>query len=138
MRGLQDEVNRVFDQLFPTSWDDDSEADPRTGMWTPRMDLTETDDAFHLRMDLPGIRKEDVTISVEDNRLMVKGERTDETTDESENMIRMERMSGSFYRSIRLPKTITEDKIKASFKNGVLTVAMPKAEVSKPKRIAIS
>lgn len=137
LRGLQDEVNRVFESLFPTSWDDESES-PRPTMWTPRMDLMETDDAYHLHMDLPGLKKDDVTISVEDNRLTIRGEREERTKTEAENAVRVERMFGTFYRSVRLPKVIQENKIKAKFTNGVLTVDVPKAEVSKPKQIAIS
>jgi HSP20 family protein len=137
LRGLQDEVNRMFEGLFPTSWDDDSE-EARPSMWTPRMDVTETDDAYHLHVDLPGLKKDDVSISVEDNRLMIRGERAEQADTESENMIRMERTFGSFYRSVRLPKIVQENKIKAKFTNGVLTIDAPKAEVSKPKQIAIS
>lgn len=136
-RGLQDEVNRVFETLFPTSWNEDT-GEPRTSMWMPRMDLTESDDAYRLHVDLPGLKKTDVTIQVEDGRLTIRGERDEQTQREAENMLRTERMFGSFYRSIRLPKSIQEDKIKATFSNGVLGINVPKAEVSKPKHIAIS
>ncbi|MFP4228221.1 MAG: Hsp20/alpha crystallin family protein [Salinivenus sp.] len=136
-RGLQDEVNRVFETLFPTSWNEDT-GEPRASMWMPRMDLTESDDAYRLHVDLPGLKKTDVTIQVEDGRLTIRGERDEQTQREAENMLRTERMFGSFYRSIRLPKSIQEDKIKATFSNGVLGINVPKAEVSKPKHIAIS
>ncbi len=137
LRSLQDEVNRVFEGLFPTGWDNDT-SDAQTSMWTPRMDLTESDDAYHLQMDLPGLKKENVTIRVEDNRLMVRGERQEKTRQESDNMLHMERRFGSFYRTVRLPKSIHDEGIKASFKNGVLEINVPKAEISKPKQIAIS
>ncbi|MFO8099583.1 MAG: Hsp20/alpha crystallin family protein [Salinibacter sp.] len=136
LRGLHNEVNRMFETLFP-SWDADSE-EARPSMWTPRMDVTETDNAYHLHVDLPGLTKDNVTISVEDNRLTIRGERHNQTETESENMVRMERTFGSFYRSVRLPKMVQENEIKATFANGVLTIDAPKAEVSKPKHIAIS
>jgi HSP20 family protein len=109
-----------------------------SAVWSPRMDLTESDDNYHLSVDLPGISKEDVTISVEDSRLTIRGERQDESRQETENMVRMERTFGSFYRSVRLPKSVNENKIKATFTNGVLSVDIPKTEKSKPKKIKIS
>jgi len=102
------------------------------------MDLMETDDHYRMRVDLPGISKENVSITVEDNRLTIRGERKDESRTEKENVVRMERTFGTFYRSLRLPKAVNEDKIKASFTDGVLSVEIPKTEKSKPKKIKIS
>lgn len=136
LRSLQEEVNRVFESVFPSSMGEDEES--RSAVWAPRMDLTETDDNYHLSVDLPGISKEDVTISVEDSRLTIRGERRDESQHETEDMVRMERTFGSFYRSVRLPKSVNEDKIGATFNNGVLSVDIPKTEKSKPKEIKIS
>jgi HSP20 family protein len=136
LRSLQEEVNRVFESVFPSSMREEDES--MSAVWSPRMDLTESDENYHLLVDLPGISKKDVTISVEDNRLTIRGERRDESREESENMVRMERTFGSFYRSVRLPKSVNEDKIKATFTNGVLSVDIPKTEKSKPKRITIS
>lgn len=127
----------MFESLFPASRNDETE-EIRSSMWTPRMDLTETDDSYHLHVDLPGLKKGDVNISVEDNRLIIRGERHERSETESENMVRMERRFGSFYRAVRLPKVIQEDAIKAKFTNGVLALDIPKAEVSKPKQITIS
>jgi len=102
------------------------------------MDLMESDEHYLLRADLPGIAKKDVAITVEDNRLTIRGERKAESKMEDENIVRMERSFGSFYRSLRLPKTVNEDQIKASFDHGVLSVEIPKTEKSKPKKIEIS
>lgn len=134
LRNLQEEVNRVFDSLFAPSMDEDGES---SAVWTPRLDLTETEDAFHLSVDLPGMKKEDVHIRMEDSRLVISGERMEQKTEEDRNRVRMERSFGSFYRSIRLPKSIQEDGIRARFRNGVLSVELPKTEVSKPKHIEI-
>jgi len=99
--------------------------------------MTETEDAFHLAVDLPGMKKEDVHIRMEDSRLVISGERTEQKKEEDRNRVRMERSFGSFYRSIRLPKSIKEEGIRARFRNGVLSVELPKTEVSKPKHIEI-
>jgi HSP20 family protein len=116
-----------------------SEADESaSAVWSPRIDLVETDDQYRMRVDLPGLSKNDVSITVEDNRLTIRGERTDESRTESENVVHMERTFGTFYRSLRLPKAVNEDKIKARFTNGVLSVDIPKTETSKPKTIKIS
>jgi HSP20 family protein len=134
LRNLQEEVNRVFDSLFSPAMDEDGESG---AVWTPRLDLTETEDGFQLAVDLPGMKKDDVHIRMEDDRLIISGERTEEKKEEDRNMVRMERSFGSFYRSLRLPKGIKDDQIRAHFRNGVLKVDLPKTEVSKPKRIEI-
>ena len=134
LRNLQEEVNRVFDSLFSPAMDEDGESG---AVWTPRLDLTETEDGFQLAVDLPGMKKDDVHIRMEDDRLIISGERTEEKKTEDRNMVRMERSFGSFYRSLRLPKGIKDDQIRAHFRNGVLKVDLPKTEVSKPKRIEI-
>jgi len=136
LRSLQEEVNRVFESVFPSSMDKQEES--MSTVWSPRMDLTESDDNYHLSVDLPGISKDDVSISVENNRLTIRGERQEHSRTENENMVRMERTFGSFYRSVGLPKSVNEDKIKATFTNGVLSVDIPKTEKSKPKKIKIS
>lgn len=134
LRGLQEEVNRVFDSLFSPPMDDGGEP---TSVWAPRMDLTETEDAFHLKVDLPGLDKKDVHVRMEDNRLTISGERREEKTKKEKNRVHTERSFGSFYRSLRLPKSVNESKIEAHFQNGVLNVQLPKTEVSKPTHIEI-
>lgn len=136
LRTLQEEVNRIFENVFPSRFDEGDRPALST-VWTPRMDLTETDGTYRLSMDLPGLSKEDVTLSIDDNRLVVSGERHEETKAKEHNVIRMERTFGSFYRSLPLPKSVNEDKINATFKNGVLTVEIPKVETNPPKKIAI-
>jgi HSP20 family protein len=102
------------------------------------MDLMESDDQYHLSVDLPGISRDDVTVSVENNRLTIRGERASQSHAEDANILRMERSVGTFYRAIRLPESVNEDAIKASFTNGVLSVTLPKTEKSRPKKIKIS
>lgn len=107
-------------------------------VWTPRVDLIETDDHYRLRADLPGISKEDVSVTVEDSRLTIRGERKHESQTEDENFVRSERAFGRFYRMMRLPNSVDEKKIKATFSDGVLSVELPKTEKSKPKKVKIS
>ena len=135
LRSLQDEVSRLFDSMFPTM---DEEEQPRSAVWSPRIDLMEADGSYRLHMDLPGVQQDDVSITFDDNRLTIRGERSDEMREKSDDFIRMERMFGTFYRSVRLPKAVAEDKIKATFKDGVLSVDIPKTEKRKPKQIKIS
>lgn len=137
LRNLQGEVNRLFESLFPeTMMDDDGER--ASAIWSPRMDLTEAEDRYHLHVDLPGVSKEDVSIQVEDERLSIRGKRHEETTTESEDMVRKERSFGTFYRAIGLPRSVNEENITATFDNGVLSIEIPKTEKSKAKEISIS
>ena len=135
LRSLQNEVNRLFESVFPGSFEG-SEAP--SSVWSPNMDLMESDDQYHLSVDLPGISKKDVSISVENNRLTIRGERAAESRTEDDNVLRMERSFGSFYRAVRLPESVNEDAIEASFTDGVLSVVLPKTEKSRPKKISIS
>lgn len=135
LRSLQSEVNRLFESVFPSSME---ESDAPSAVWSPTMDLKESDDQYHLSVDLPGISRNDVSVSVENNRLTIRGERTAESRSEDENVLRMERSFGTFYRAIRLPESVNEDQIKATFDNGVLSVALPKTEKNRPKKIKIS
>lgn len=102
------------------------------------MDITESEDTYQLSVDLPGLSKEDVSIIVEDNRLTIRGDREEEARSDGEDIVRMERAFGSFYRTLRLPTSVNEEEITATFEDGVLTVELPKREKSKPKKIAIS
>lgn len=136
LRSLQDEVDRVFESFFAPFREEDGE-EGLPAAWTPRMDVTETDGAYRLQMDLPGMSKDDITVRMEDNRLMVSGERHDEKTTEDENYVHTERSFGSFYRSMRLPKSVQEGAIDASFRNGVLSIELPKTEESAPKKIEV-
>ena len=128
---LQDLMGDVF--IDP--WDE--EVERPTAMWSPRMDLIETDGGYDLHMDLPGLTKDDVSIDVENHRLVVHGQRQEETRTEDANVLRMERRYGHFYRSLLLPDAALPDKAEATFRDGVLTIHVPKSEAKKPKKIRI-
>ncbi len=136
MRNLQREIDRVFDSFFPTQRSDEPEESSKA-VWAPRVDLSETDDLYRIELDVPGMTRDDITISYQDNQLAISGERREEARDEDNEYVRVERSFGHFYRAFRLPKTVNADDIEAAYDNGVLTINVPKAEESKPHRIEI-
>lgn len=132
-RSFQDEFDRLFDGFLPDRPDESSDA-----MWTPRVDLSETDEAYKLEVDIPGVKGEDININYNDHVLTVSGERSSESKESKDGeYVRIERSYGKFYRSFRLPKAIDADKIEAQQDNGVLLVTVPKAEESKPRKINV-
>ena len=105
-------------------------------IWHPTVDIKETDEELTLMVDLPGLEKKDVQLSLENNVLTIKGERRFEH-EEKENFYRLERAYGVFSRTFTLPRNVKADAVDASFKNGVLTVSLPKVEEARPKQIEI-
>ena len=106
--------------------------------WTPDLDIIEEKDQYVLKADLPGIKKEDIKISVLDDILTVEGERKAEALSEDKQIHRLERSYGRFTRSLNLGAKVDVNKIKASYKDGVLELIVPKAEETKPKSVEIS
>ena len=136
LRSLQSEVNRLFEDIFPGREADGS----RSGgsrQWAPQVDVMETDGAYRLRVDLPGVSREEVTINAENNQITIQGERG-VAEQQSETMLRTERAHGRFYRSLMLPTDINPEKAKAQFQDGVLLIDLPKVGKSKAKAISIS
>ncbi len=105
--------------------------------WSPRLDMSETENRLEIVADLPGLDKKDISVSLEDNLLTIKGERKEEREQKDKHYYTVERRSGSFYRAIRLPTEVQKDKIEALFKDGVLTLRLPKVKDSKPKAAQI-
>jgi len=136
INNLRREMDRIFNELIPFSWRMD-ESELGLNKWSPRTDLQETDDHYIIEVDLPGMAKENISINIKDNVLTIEGERKEEAKEEGSGYLRSERTFGTFKRSFSLPAAIVEGKIKASFKNGVLTVNVPKAEKSKKKNVTI-
>jgi HSP20 family protein len=106
--------------------------------WMPAVDVFEKEDRFVVKAELPGMKEEDVDVSVVGDTLSIKGERKTETEVKDEDYYRCERSYGSFYRSVPLPSNVDANKIEASFDDGVLEVALPKSAKIKPKKIAVS
>lgn len=105
--------------------------------WSPAIDVREVDNGYLLRADLPGVRRDDVEITMDRNVLTIRGRREASETSEDGKVLRSERISGSFYRSLRLPATIDKDEISAKYENGVLEVMLPKGADAQPRRIAV-
>src|SRR5690606_29953240 len=118
LRRMQREFDRLFDDFFPFRSENGS--DLETAVWSPRLDLAQTDDAYLIHLDVPGMKKSDLNISYQQGVLTVSGERKSSHQESNQNYVRMERVFGHFYRSFTLPKAILENKIKASYEDGVL------------------
>jgi HSP20 family protein len=131
-------LNRYINDLwndFPTRF---PKLEEDSVVWRPSLDLSESENEYKVLADLPGLSKEDIKISLRDNVLTISGERKYEKKDDSKNYSSAERTYGKFARSVSLPDKIKESEIKASYKNGVLTVSLPKSEEAKPREISIS
>ena len=130
---LQSEMNRLFTTVF----DGPTPSGATMRRWMPAMDLLESGDHFVLRADLPGMAEDDVKIELEDSTLTISGERRIERESEDEGFYRAERATGSFSRSLTLPKGIDPEAVSARFDRGVLEVRIPKPAERKPRRISI-
>ena len=130
---LQDEVERVFRQSFGG----DKAAASAAGAFSPALDVEETEDAFNLHVELPGVAADDVDVSLEENVLTISGERRFYDEKEAEGFRRIERHFGRFHRAVRLPDRVDPDRVAASYRDGLLMISVPKAEEAKPRRIQI-
>ncbi len=134
---IQDEMNQLFDNFFggrvPRRW-----LKAEEGLWTPNVDVSETKDEIVVTAEMPGMKKEDIKLSVQDNVITLSGEKKSEEEKKDANFYRLERSFGSFCRSFTLPTPVEAEKIKANFKDGILKVTLPKSEKVKPKEIPIN
>lgn len=106
--------------------------------WVPPVDIQETEEGYRLQAELPGLTKEDIDITLENNVLRLSGERKFERDVKKENFHRVERTYGTFSRAFALPQQVNAEGVQAGFENGVLTILVPKAEQAKPRKISIS
>jgi len=109
----------------------------KSAVWAPDIDIKETEKEIIIKADLPGMKEEDVDVSIDENQLVIKGERKAEKEEKEKDYVRVERNYGSFYRSFNIGVPVNSDEVKASYKNGVLEINIPKAETRKPKKIEI-
>lgn len=130
---LQDEVERMFRQAFGTRGEGASSA----GAWSPALDVEETEDGFVLHVELPGVSADDVEVALEENVLTISGQRDFYDDKAAEGFRRIERRFGRFHRAVRLPDRVAADDVAATYRDGLLTVTVPKAEEAKPRRIAV-
>jgi HSP20 family protein len=136
LRPLQEEMNRLFNQFFRGG--EGGEAGWGTYTWMPPVDIYETDDALVLTVELPGVAKEDVNVEIHQNTLMLRGQRKPPAGVQGDRYHRVERAYGAFQRAFTLPMLVEQDKVQASYKDGILELHLPKSEAAKPKRIAIA
>ena len=127
------EVDRVFDRFFGQG------AAQGMTVWAPAVDVRETNDELQVTAELPGLAPQDVNVTVENGVLTISGEKKQEVREgtEDSNYYLYERRYGRFERSFSLPRTVNADQVKARFDNGVLTIALPKAEAAKPRKVQI-
>ena len=133
---LQDRINRIFDESFSRTADVND--DISMSAWKPSVDIYETDEAIILKAELPGIKKEDVSVEVKDNILTLRGERVEDKEIKEGSYFRKERCFGTFSRAFNLQHRVQPDKIKAKFKDGILEIEIPKPEEEKPKQITVN
>ena len=132
---IQGEVNRLFDNFLGRPAPAGSSAGRA---WLPAVDMHETKDDLVLKVELPGVREKDVTVSITGDLLTIKGERRwSEEEGRDQKFLHVERVHGQFERLIQLPMAVQADKVKATYRDGVLEVTLPKAEELKPREIKI-
>jgi HSP20 family protein len=136
MMNVRDEMNRVFNEFFGHG--SQEEGTWYAGAWSPPVDIYETDEALIMKAELPGFSKDDISIELKENTLVMKGERKRQDEVKEGNYHRTERVYGAFQRSFLLPTTVEPDKVKASYKDGILELHLPKVPAAQPKRIAVS
>lgn len=131
------DMGQLFDDFFNLQKQDDSSY-IETGTWSPLVDIKEEKDCFLVIADVPGVKKEDIDISLENHVLTLKGERQFEKTEQHQGYTRRERTQGQFYRRFSLPQTADDAKITARYTHGVLEIRIPKREAATEKKIEIS
>lgn len=133
LTSLRDELDRLFEAPLSEL----ARSSQLLSGWTPAFDVYEDKDNFYVRAELPGMRKEDIDLSMHHGSLSISGERKSEETLKDAEVYRTERFFGRFQRTITLPTEVAVDKIKAQYKDGILNVTLPKAEEAKPKHIDV-
>ena len=132
---LQERINKVFDDAFAR--DGRYEDEPAACTWRPLADIFQTPNGIVIRMEVPGMSKENVTVEIRENILTIRGERKTDPVIREENYFRQEICKGTFQRSFSLQYAVNIDKVKATVKDGILTVELPHPEQEAPKHITI-
>lgn len=131
---LRDEIDRLFQSPLAAFGE---EMQPFMSGWSPALDLFEDKDNLFVKAELPGMKKEDIEISLQDGVLTLSGERKDEKKHDYTHIHRSERFVGKFQRTLTLHTAVDVEKVKATYQDGILTVTLPKSEAAKPKQIQI-
>jgi len=134
LHSFQDEIDRLFGAPLAAL----SESAESCGCAAPALDVFEHKDSYVVKAELPGMKREDIQVAFEGGSLSISGERKDEATHKDAQAYRVERFVGQFERTVALPTAVAADKVSAQYKDGVLTVTLPKAEEARPKQINVS
>ena len=132
---ISNDIDDMFRTVFHSDWKYPLKTKPN---WKPEIDIKESDNLFQIKADIPGLTKKDIKISLKGDRLTISGERKKISDKENDHYHYRERSIGKFKRSFNLPESINKDKIKASFKNGILSIELEKHEEIVPKEMEIS
>jgi HSP20 family protein len=136
---LQREVNRLFDDSSRGAGNGRAPAETASARtWAPMVDICEDANEILFKIEIPGLKQDDIDIELTGETLTVKGERKFEDTDRKENYIRVERAYGKFQRSFTIPVPVNHEAVRASYRDGVLEIHVPKAEAVKPKKVQVS
>jgi HSP20 family protein len=131
---FRDEMDKLLGDLYGKTV---VSRDQYDGDWLPAMDIAENDSEVTASLELPGLKREDIKVSVQDDVLTVTGEKKQEQTEDAGRVHKVERSYGYFKRVVSLPTSVDAGKVKATYKDGLLTISLPKTESKKPKEIAI-
>jgi HSP20 family protein len=131
---LRDEIDRLFDAPLSGL----AQASRLLSHWTPAIDVYENQDTLTVKAELPGMKREDIQLSLHDGSLSISGERKSESKHKDADVYRAERFFGRFQRTVALPTPVAMDRVKAQYKDGILTVTLPKTEEAKPKHIDVT
>jgi HSP20 family protein len=131
--GLRDELDRLFEPFGELT-----RGSQLLSVWNPAIDLYEDKDNLIVNAELPGMKKEEIDVSLHDGALSISGERKSEQRVENAENYRSERFVGRFHRTVTLPSPVSGDKVKAQYKDGILTITLPKTEEAKPKQIEVN
>lgn len=139
LKGLEEVSNRL-NRIFGRP---SASAEPGQEMlamadWAPSVDISETDAAYLVRAEIPGVKKEDVEVTIQDGMLTIQGERKQETEEKGKKFHRVERCYGSFMRSFQMPDDADAEKVTAEFKDGMLNITLTKSEKAKPRQVNVS
>ena len=134
LMAMQDRMTRLFDETLSRIW---KEEGITRGVWSPPVDIIEKADELILKMDLPEVSQNEIDIKIEDDTLILQGERKFLKEAADENYLQIERPYGTFHRHFALPRIIDHEKIKASYKDGVLRIVLPKKAEIRAKQIAV-
>ncbi len=133
LMAMQDRMTRLFDETLSRIFKEEA---PR-GVWSPPVDIVEREKEVILKVDLPEMNQSEIEIKVEENTLIIQGERRFIKEVPEENYIQIERPYGNFHRTFALPKAIDQEEIKASYKDGVLRIVLPRKKEVHPKQISV-